>query len=614
MAALQLGNLTGDTLQAFSQYMSFNAQALSNAAALFIEDLVAMRSIDFSSVGNVDTLNYLQWDYNTEVQQLVAMRPGSITITDPTSDIDRIGALATPVSPDLASVTPAVPTLDAERPVVSLPARPDADVGDAPSDAPAITDVAAPDAPLITLPSVPTFEELQIPAAPTYTMPSFAAQAPADTLLAPTAVFSFVDTGYTSDLRDPLVAKLLYDLENGGYGIDTADEQALWVRARDRAEATARLAIEEAMKRAAATSFPMPTGALNADIQRARAALMQTVNDTNREIFVKRADMFVENRKFTIEQVQAYEKMDRELYNAIQERALNVAKVTVELGVAVFDATVRKFAASLDAYKTEASVFETRVRAELAKAEQFKAQIEAESLRGQFNAQRVALYQAQLNGVQTVANLYKTRVEAMAALTAAQGQKIEIFKSRVQAYGERVRAKASEFEMYRSAVLGETSKLEIYRTDIAAFEARMRAEELRARTLTMGNDALLSRFKAAVQQYEAQLKGLSATVDAKLEHEARLVAAAGVNVASYRAVADAVVAGIAARKDGQRMTNEWNIATLNSRVEAVKMRLEEMKVTVLSRTEIDKFGSKFFGDPLTATLASLSGLSVKTAE
>jgi hypothetical protein len=53
-----------------------------------------------------------------------------------------------------------------------------------------------------------------------------------------------VDTTATS-IINAVFAKLLADVQNGTYGIDTADEQALWERTRDREAAALRDAAEQ---------------------------------------------------------------------------------------------------------------------------------------------------------------------------------------------------------------------------------------------------------------------------------------------------------------------------------------------------------------------------------
>jgi hypothetical protein len=602
------------SLTDISTYISQMSAYLDASTQRFINDLAGARDLDYNTeTGDPTVLKYLQWDYD-ELQVLIHARPALmvIDIAGTDADIDAVRQHVAPTEPTLNLPQVIIPSLDAERPLLTLPVLPGTDVGVAPSDEPSIDVLAIPDAPSFILPNVPSVEEMNLPTPPSFVAHSFMSSAPVNLLVAPTAEFAYVDAGYTSQLRDPITAKLLHDLENGSYGIEPSDELSLWGRARDRAEAQGRLAMEDAKKRAANMSFELPQGALFADMERARRDVSNMLSDINREIALKRADLYVEGRKFTYQQVQDLEKTSIALYNAIAERSFNTAKASVELGISKFDASVRNYNAQLDGYKTEAAVFESLIRAELVKAETFKAQIAAEHLRGEFNKIKVDLYQAQLNGIQTTVNLYKTRLEAVSTLAQVQQQKIEVFRARVQAYAERVRAKSAEYDMYRSAIQGETAKLEIYKTDIAAYESRLRGEELRVSAITKSNDVRVAQFREQLNRYKASIDATAKSADLRLEQQRAIVAASGVNVAGYRAMVDAITAGVQTRIDGQKMNNAWNIAAVNANVDMVKVRLETLKLSHQARIDIDKFGAKFYMDPLTATLASLNGLSVRT--
>jgi hypothetical protein len=165
-------------------------------------------------------------------------------------------------------------------------------------------------------------------------------------LIAPTApvdTFNYSEPGYSSPLRSPLIEKLLYDLVNGGYGIDTTDEVALFNRERDREELITQANIEELRRQASATGFPMPQGSLYLALQRARQEQMSKLSSVNRDIALKRADLYVDNRRQVIQQVLASEDQSIGLYNAIQNRTLAVAQIEVQLAISLFDAGIRLF-------------------------------------------------------------------------------------------------------------------------------------------------------------------------------------------------------------------------------------------------------------------------------
>lgn len=608
---LTLGSLTSDSVQAIATYFANNANSIAASGAFFIEGLATAKDFSFD-VGDIDVLNYLNLTFPTD--QFILPAGPNTDMNAISVKIAQLGALVVPTAPTLVTPVVSIPVLEENTPVLSMPTRPDQDIGPAPTDAPDIQEIQPPSAPTITLPNTPTFEELQLPTAPSFSLPSFTAEAPQNSLSAPTTRFDYVDAGYLSELKDPLVAKLLDGLTNGGYGIEPGDEQALWARARDRAEQAGKIAVEQAGKDAVSTSFPLPQGAYFQRLDKARQVLQETLSDINREITLKRADLYVENRKFTIQEVQKYEQIAISLYNAVQERALNFAKAAAEIGLAIYEAAIKKFAADMDAYKTEAQVFEIRIRAELAKAELFKAQIDAEKLRGEFNQIKVNLYNAQLQGITQTVNLYKSRIEAANLLAQLQQMKLEAFKSRVAIFSERVKAKQAEFDMYRAGIQGEMAKVDVFKAQIEAYGKRVDAEETKARITLQGNEALLQQYKGAIQQYSSQMEGFAKTVDAQVESGRLGIQEYNVDVQAFQAAVQAVIQGSNVRVLNQKVNNDWNIAALNSRVEQAKFRLEQLKLTVDNMNNINRFGAEYFRTSLGATLSGLNGLSVKTTE
>lgn len=183
--------------------------------------------------------------------------------------------------------------------------------------------------------------------------------------VAPTETFTYTDPGYSSAMRDAMIEKLLTDLVNGGYGIDTADEISLWNRVRDREEMVAQANADEVRRQASATGFQLPQGAMYIAMQKARQEHMAKISSANRDIGLKRADLYVDNRRQVIAQVLATEDQSITLYNAIQNRTLQFAQVKVQMSIALFEAGVRLFDTRIRGLNAQIQSILEAARAEL---------------------------------------------------------------------------------------------------------------------------------------------------------------------------------------------------------------------------------------------------------
>ena len=94
--------------------------------------------------------------------------------------------------------------------------------------------------------------------------------------------------------------KVLSDLLNGGYGIDPADEEALWQRTRDRESIIANIALDEIRNQFSAYGIPIPQGAYVAALESALNKAQDNISTVNRDISIKRADLYRTTRETTI--------------------------------------------------------------------------------------------------------------------------------------------------------------------------------------------------------------------------------------------------------------------------------------------------------------------------
>lgn len=513
-----------------------NALNFANTSQAMMMDYANMAaSFAFSPVDM-----YASWDSPGHIWGYTGGQinpPSAVTLPEVTAERPTAPTLGTVHTVTIGNA----PTLLAAEPILNMPARPSTGLPSAPGASPTFNMPVIPDAPPYTLPPVPTFEPIAIPPAPALDSVQFSETLPFDDLTAPTDTFSFVEQEYKSALLDALKTKLMQDLTNGGYGIESQDEQGLWERLRERELQNMEEGIREATRVAASRGRMMPPGALNAAIAKAQQEAMAKISSISREIALKRGDLYVENRKFTIQEVRQVEDMLQKMFGFMMERALNAAKALVELGIAAFNAQLAKHNYRLERYKAAASVYEALIRAQLAKVEQYKAMVDGARLSVDTQKLHADVYRIQIEGVNALINIYRTEMEAAKIEADIEQLKLQGFKTTVESYTSQVGAKTAEFGMYEAAIRGETAKIGVYESQVKAFSAQtdafktsVEAQDVVVRSQVTANAAKVEMYRADVARYSAELT-------ASQQELAGMIAKHDADVKQYSTTVDAMI-------------------------------------------------------------------------
>lgn len=530
---------------------------------------------------------------------------------------------ARPTIPGISATVPDAPTFSfstvvpvevldflLSAPALNFPNAPDASLPSVPV-APSISDPVIPDAPVVTLPSTPQVVMPTLPDPPSVALPFFNSTLPIDDLVVPTNTFAFYEQLYASANLDALKAKLLDNLLNGGYGIEPADEQALWDRQRAREFAGATQTVDEAIRMFAARGFPLPPGQLYVVIERAQQEVQDKVSSGNRDIALRRSELYVDNRKFTIQQAKELENILIGYQNSVMERALNAAKVTLEASLKIYDALVARYNARLEAYKTEASVFETRIRAALTQVEIYKAQIDGARLSVEMQRVAVEAYNAQLKGIETIVSIYRTRMEAAQVQANISRIRLEAFRGLIDAYSAQVQAKVAEFGMFKARIEGETAKTDAFKSQVEAYTAQVNAAKVKADVQVANLNAQVEQARAQLAAYQANIERFRAQLLAQTENIKATVDVYRADISAFATAVDALKSAyqLAVEELGASIT--WNSKAAEVNVASARLHLEALVQAANIRTSSAQFGSKFYGDAMQSVLSSITTLAAE---
>ena len=350
-----------------------------------------------------------------------------------------------------------IPELEATEPQINLPSAPDTVLPNMPAE-PTTVDISTPAKPNYNLPTAPNISDFAIPTPPSIVIPQFGGTMPVNSLVAPSGSLEWSEAEYQSALLDAVKAKLLADVQNGSTGLGEAVLDALWAKQSERDEIAYADAVDKVIDEWSGRGFPLPDGVVSAAVDEMATEFANRRQDRARDITYKEAELIQKNTHFILSTSLGVETMLVQHADNVAERSLRAAMATLELGIAIFDAQVRNYNAQLDAYRVQAQVYESLIRAELIKIEVYRAQIEGTKLRVEVQNQYVEIYKAQIEAVDTILKTYKTEMEAANIQANVERTKVDIFRSQVAGYMAQVQAKTAEYGMFKSQIEGEMAK------------------------------------------------------------------------------------------------------------------------------------------------------------
>ena len=312
---------------------------------------------------------------------------------------------------------------------------------------------------LATAPGIPDIEYTYEPNVPTLTA-NFTAAPPVNNLVPPSPDFNFSESPYNSQLLTDLRAKLDYFVQNGGTGLGSVVEAAIWANDQLRVQQENEKVYEQAEDFWAARGFTRPPGALFAAITEAITEQTRKLTYTSNEIAIEQAKLAYDQTTKTMEQAGSIEMSTQNYFGTMAARSLEAAKFTVTAAIEIFKATVDYFMAQIAIYKAQADVFVAEVQA-------YKSEVEAETA-------KINGFIAQINAQVAVAKLYIDQygieIEAYKAQTMFESERVkallELYRGQTQVYDAQVRL-----------VLGE------YNGQVQLFDAEVRENQAQATLL-----------------------------------------------------------------------------------------------------------------------------------
>ncbi len=366
----------------------------------------------------------------------------------------------------------------------------------------------------MTVPPLANLDEIVVPSFAFPTMPTFNAVAPEYEVVPPSTTLLWNEQPYASEVLNDVKARVV-EMLAGGTGLPPAVEAALFARARAREDVLALKQEQETADTFAARGFEAPPGMMVRAVEAVREENRLKASAVNRDILIKATDVEIANLQFAVTQGIALEQVLVNIWNNTAQRAFEAARFRVEADLRLHDALVAAFNARMQAYQTEAQVFDTRVRAALSVLEGRRIELEGLRVRSEVNKQKVDIFNALVEAMRNRIQAYSARVDASKIEAEVARTVIEAYRADVQAYAEKLAARKLEFDAYEAATRGEAALAQGNEAAARAFAATVQAQEARANVRIRTIQARIEAIQAAVQKFAALVQAEQGRISAQ---------------------------------------------------------------------------------------------------
>lgn len=353
-----------------------------------------------------------------------------------------------------------------------------------------VLDISLPAAPDLLSLSVSTFNGVTIPTID-FTIPELNVVSPSITEYVPGDL-------YTSALLVALQTAYKARIEDGGTGLNSDVENAIWDRGRDREVRQAADAVRD-LDSMEALGYALPSGVYVDARIKIQTEMGYNASNISREIMIAQAELEQKNVMHALDGATTLEGQLISYNNQVEQRLFEAARYATEAGISVYNANVQAYTAFVDAYKAKVVIYEAQVRAEMTKVEVYKAEIEAELAKAQINNALVEQYRVAVDAALSGIRVFEAEIAAIQSKADIERLKVMIFGEQVKGYTAQVNAYTAGVEGFRATVQAEGAKQEAFTAQVRAYSAEVDAG---SKVVQSRIDEYLGRLKAKELEWE----------------------------------------------------------------------------------------------------------------
>jgi hypothetical protein len=417
--------------------------------------------------------------------------------------------------------------------------------------------------PSISILSAPQLLTLDPVSFTPFTIPQFTATVPTLNISAPNIIPYVEGALFTSQLLTDLQTTLDGAITFGTWtGLPPGIETNLYNRAREREYAQQADALAE-FDRMETLGYAFPPGVYLDGRIKIQTETAYVIAGLSREIMTKQAELILENTIKAREQAVALESKLIDYANQVAQRSFETAKYATEASIAIYNGQVRTYEVSLEAYKTQAVVYDAVIRGIEANVQVLKAEIEFEQVKASINTALVEQYKAMISASELVLDVAKVQLQIIETQANVQKITVEAFGEEIRAFVGQVNAYQAQIDAYKALVSTQGVIEDVYKTQVEAYTATVNAGVAQV-------NANVAVLNGQIHVYEAQIEGFKAQIESMV---GQATAASQFNTAEAE-VYKAAVAAITSYNG--TLTAQWE-AVINEQEKIAEIAVQAAK-------------------------------------
>jgi hypothetical protein len=598
---IALGPVEGIIEQAESTVNTQHSAALAAAEAAvetanqFLSGLVNIEDPDYVSYNP-----YFSWGGGYKRRDI------EIPYPDITPYVPWDPVIPRPIFDDMPIVIGNPPIFEIEPIELVIPDFPDLIFPELTEPRPVVGDVVLPDEPDLDVPEVPILQLVTFPDPITIDFPTFDAILPPENIVLPVTSLDPGILEYDSPILQMLKDKILYWITTSGTGLDPDIEQDIYDRNLERDELAQETAMQAAADEWSKRGFVLPNGMLSAAFLDLERTYRDKRLDTSRDIAIKQAELAQQNTHFYIEKALGLEVALIDWTNKIGMRTFEASKFLMEYGINTTKLDIERYNLKIEIYKTQASIYSEKIKAELAKVEVYKALLDASRLVSETNKNAVEIYKTRIEAMNELINMYLAQIKAAMSTLEVDKAKIDCYKALVETYIAQINAITAKFGAYKTRMDGEKIKADIYGSEVDAYKSRVEAYKAEIDALSKISESITEKNKLKVQLYSVDIDAEKADLQRLTDHSKADSDAFIAHVNAYKAHSEAEIAQSLADIKSAEMQIEASIRTADGLRNAQEANMKGFIAMEQLRVEAAKGGAQVSAQMASGAFSSIN--------